>query len=283
MLNFITVLGLPLLACVLLVGMLGFLGLHVLRREIIFIDIALAQVVAVGAIGAHLAFDAHADSLIGYASALGAALVMAVFYAFARRMAPQIPLEAVIGVSYAIAAAGALFLVGVAPGGHVHVGHMLSGSILWVTWKDILACAAVFALVGTCFFLLRQQMSGTVNHAGAHDQSRNTAQEPRPGLQIVFWDFVFYALVSLVITFSVRVAGVVLVFSFLIIPATASALFARSWRARMLIAWSVGALGSMAGLALADQLDLSVGPAVAGCLGLLLILAAIRNRLRPAG
>lgn len=269
---FLEVLGLPLLACVALTSILGYLGLHVLEREIVFIDIALAQVVAVGAIVAHVAFGAHGDSPLSYACAFGAALAVAAFYAFARQRVVQISLEAVIGVSYAIAAAGALFLVGIAPGGHVHVQHMLAGSILWTTWKDILVCAPVFALVGLCFYLLRKPLARV---------SRDYANARQEGMRVAWWDFLFYGLISVVITLAVKIAGVVLVFAFLIIPATVSALFASRWTTRMLVAWAVGVPGSVLGLLLADRLDLPVGPAVTLLLGLLLVLAAVWRVCRP--
>ena len=269
--QFLEVLGLPLLACVTMMSILGYLGLHVLEREIIFIDIALAQVVAVGAIGAHLAFGAHGDSPVSYGCALGAALAVAAFYAFARQRIVQISLEAVIGVSYAIAAAAALFLVGIAPGGHVHVQHMLAGSILWTSWRDILVCAAVFAVVGLCFYLLRRPLARV---SGDYVKAR------QEGMKVAWWDFLFYALISVVITLGVRIGGVVLVFAFLIIPATVSALFSSRWRVRAGIAWAVGALGSVTGLLFADRFDFSVGPSVALFLGVILVLAGTPARAR---
>ena len=117
--------GLPFIACVMMVMILGHLGIHVLKREVIFIDIALAQTAAVGSIIAHLVFGVHGDSLTAYVSAYGFVLLVSGFYALVRNRVVQIPLEAVIGVSYAIAGAGALFLVGTAPGGHVHIQEML--------------------------------------------------------------------------------------------------------------------------------------------------------------
>lgn len=272
MCHFIEVLGLPLLACITMVSILGYLGLHVLEREIIFIDIALAQVVAVGAIATHLAFGAHGDSALGYAGAFGAAVAISAFYAIARREIVQIPLEAVIGVSYAIAAAGALFLTGIAPGGHVHVQDMLAGSILWTTWRDILVCMPVFAAVGLCFYLLRKPF-GRI--------SRDHTKAGKEGMKVAWWDFLFYSLVSVVIALAVRIGGVVLVFAFLIIPATVSALFSSQWRTRVGIAWVVGAVGSVLGLLFADRFDFSVGPSVALALGAILVFAGISSLRRP--
>jgi len=272
--QFIELLGLPFLACLLMVGILGYAGIHVLKREVIFIDIALAQIAAVGAIVAHLAFHAHGVSLAGYGCAFAAVVAAAAFYAFVRRRVRAIPLEAVIGVTYAVAAAAALFLVGVAPGGHVHVHQMLAGSLLWATWRDVVWCAAVFAGVGLAFALLR----GPLGRISEDYEGAVAA-----GVRTVWWDFVFYTLVGLVITLSVRVAGVVVVFAFLIIPSTLSALFASGWAARLAIAWATGVVGTVAGLWFAMALDFSLGPSVAAFLGALLALAGLYRLCRPGG
>jgi len=262
----IQVLGLPLLMCLALVAIMAYLGIHVLKREVIFIDIALAQLAAVGAIVAHVAFRARGDSLLGFLVSFAFVLLAAAFYAFARRRAAQIPIEAMIGVTYAIAAAGALFLVGVAPGGHVHVQHMLAGSILWVTWADVLVCGGAFAAVGGLFRLFRGPLARI-----SDDYDAATGE----GLNVALWDFVFYALCGLVITLAVRVSGIVLVFAFLIIPTTISAIFSLGWRMRLLVAWAAGLTASVLGLLSAYRLDLSMGPSVAMFLGIELALAGV--------
>jgi zinc/manganese transport system permease protein len=265
--GYLDILGIPLLACLAMLGILSCVGIHVLMREVIFIDIALAQVVAVGAIWAHVCFQAREDSLLYYAFALGLAVLTAAFYAMARRRIRQIPIEAVIGVTYAIAAAGALFLVGkYSTGGHVHVQHMLSGSILWATWTGVGVSAAVFGAVGIAFFLLREPFAAV---------SEDYEAALCSGMAVGWWDFLFYVLVSIVIVFAVRIGGVVLVFAFLIIPATISACFAAGWRPRLLIAWGSGALASVLGLLFVGRLDFSVGPSVALFLGICLALAAL--------
>ena len=264
MMHFFQLFGLPFLACLTMTAILSYLGVHVLKREVIFIDIALAQMAAVGTIAAHMAIGAHGGSPVAYACAFAASFVAAAFYSVVRRRVTQIPLEAIIGVSYAIAAAAALFLVGVAPGGHIHVHEMLAGSILWTTWADILLCALVFSAVGLCFFLFREPFRRI---------SDDYEKALREGLKVVWWDFLFYVLLGIVITLAVRIAGVVVVFTFLIIPATVSALFSARWGIRLVISWGTGASASMAGLLFADRLDFSVGPAVALFLGAALVLA----------
>ncbi|MCG6922595.1 MAG: metal ABC transporter permease [Acidobacteria bacterium] len=273
MLHFVELLGLPFLVCVAMTAVLGYLGIHVLSREIVFVDIALAQIVAVGAIGAHLAFGVEGHSLLTYVASLALALGAAAFYALARRKVLQISQEAVIGVSYAIAAATALFLIGIAPGGHVHTQHMLAGSILWASWTDLLLCVVVFGAVGICFSVLRHPFQRI---------SRDYDGAVRDGMKVVAWDFLFYALLGVVITFAVRIGGVVVVFAFLIIPATVSALFTGHVGKRLLITWGAGTLGALLGLLFAHRLDFSVGPAVALFLGVELALAGLWRRSSPS-
>jgi zinc/manganese transport system permease protein len=271
MMDLISIQGLPFLSCLVMLSILAYIGLHVLEREVIFIDIALAQIAAVGAIAAHVIFHFHGHSIYANAMALGSTLVAAVFFAVVRRRVTQIPLEAVIGVVYAVSAAGALFLVGVSPGGHVHVQEMLSGSILWVTPGDVAWSAVVFAAVGVCFYLFRRPLQAiSSDYENAVEQGYNT----------LGWDFLFYALVGVVITMAVRVAGVVLVFTFLIIPATLSATVAAGWGKRLLVAWLGGAVSAALGLLFADRFDFSVGPAIALFLGATLIALGL---LRLAG
>ncbi len=274
MTDLISLQGLPFLACLVMLGILGYVGLHVLKREVVFIDIALAQIAAVGAIGAHVLFEVHGDSLTAQATALGATLVAAAFFAIMRHRLREIPLEAVIGVSYAIAAAGALFLVGIAPGGHSHIQDMLAGSILWVTGHDILISAMILSAVGLCFALFRRPF-----HAISDDYKSAVAA----GYHTLAWDFFFYVLVGIVITTVVRIGGVVLVFCFLIIPATMATLMASGWKTRLFLTWGIGGIGSVAGLVFAAKYDFSVGPAIALWLGIALALVGVIHRLKAAG
>ncbi len=267
--DLVHILGVSFVACVAMTGILGYLGLHVLKREIVFVDIALAQIVAVGAIGAHLLFGAGEDSMLAYGCAFGLAVIAAAFYAVTRRSVLEISTEAVIGVSYAIAAAGALFLLGVAPDGHSHAQAMLAGSILWATWNDVLAAGLAFSAVGACFYLLRKPFERI---------SSDYDQAERDGMRVIWWDFLFYTLIGVVITFAVRIGGVVVVFSLLIIPATIAVMFSRNLVTRLLIAWSAGVFGSLLGLMLAHRLDFSVGPAVALLLGVGLGVAGVWRR-----
>jgi len=244
---------------------LAYFGIHVLKRDIVFINIAVAQVAAIGSIAAHLVFDAEEDTLIAYLSSLGCVLLIAAFYAMARRKIIQISIEAVIGISYAITAAGAMFLIGIAPG-HAHAEEMLAGRLLWVTPQHIVLCLVVFTAVAFCLCIFRKPLSKI---------SQNYEEAITQGLKVVWWDFVFYALLGVVITLAVQVTGVVTVFSFLIIPATISALFSAHWGLRMFIAFAAATLASLVGLLFAYFFDFSIGPAVALFLGAVLVIAAL--------
>ena len=268
MLQLLQIIGWPFLMCLNLGPILGYFGIHVLKREVIFIDIAVAQVAAVGSIAAHLLFDAEEDTLVSYLFSLACVLLIAAFYAIARRKVVQISIEAVIGISYAITAAGAMFLIGIAPG-HAHAEEMLAGKLLWVTWQHIVLCLVVFTAVAFCLHIFRKPLFRiSENYEGAITQ----------GLKVIWWDFLFYALLGVVITLAVRVTGVVTVFSFLIIPATISALFSAHWGLRMFIAWAAVTLASSAGLLFAYFFDFSIGPAIAFFLGGGLIIASLVAR-----
>ena len=267
--SMIQILYLPFLTCILISFVLGYLGIHVLKREIIFIDIALAQVAAIGSIIAHLAFEVHGDSLLAYVCSFGCVLITAVFYAVIRSKIFQISLEAIIGISYAIAAAAALFLVGIAPGGHIHIQYILSGSLLWTSWRDVIVILLTFSAVGFCFYLIRKPLTNVSNaYQGALDKH----------IKIIFWDFIFYLLLGIVITLSVQIGGVVVVFAYLIIPATISVIISSRLTVQLMIIWAAATIASITGLLFSYYRDFSVGPSIALFLGCELILIAIIAR-----
>ena len=259
------ILGLPFIMCLIIGAILGYFGIQVLKREVIFIDIAVAQVAAVGSIAAHLVFDVEEDHLISYLFSLGCVLLIAAFYAMARRKIVQISIETVIGISYAITAAGAMFLIGIAPG-HAHAEEMLAGRLLWVTRDHIVLCLIVFTAVAFCLAVFKKPLSRI---------SESYENAITQDLRVVWWDFVFYALLGVVITLAVRVTGVVTVFSFLIIPATISALFSTSWGMRMFLALAATTVASLGGLLFAYFFDFSIGPAIALFLGAVLVITSL--------
>jgi len=273
--DLVAMLTLPLLACLLMGGILSYLGIHVLKREVIFIDIAVAQVAAIGALAAHLLFDVEDDSLLSYLFSFLCVLGIAAFYSITRHRVSEISVEAVIGISYAITAAGALFLMGVMPG-HVHAQEMLAGALLWIMWPQVLTALVVYAVVGVALWLFRKPLLAV---------SQDYAGAAARGMNVAWWDFLFYALLGAVITVAVRISGVVTVFTLLIIPATTSALLATGWFPRILLAWLTVVVAATSGLLFSYCFDFSVGPAIALCLGALLAVTAtlvgLRARCRP--
>ena len=261
----------PFVACATILGLLCYLGMHVLKREIIFIDIALAQIAAVGATFAHVYLGRDENSLMAYMCAFGFTVLASLFFSQIDRRITQISHEAVIGVTYAVSAAAALFRLALAAGGDVHMEHMLTGSILWARWPDILAIAVLFGCVGLFHIVFRRHFIQL-----SEDYGGGTVR----GTRDVWWDFLFYVSMGIVITFSVKIAGVLVIFSFLIIPATFSAMFAGSWGKRLIIGWCVGIAAVIIGLALSYFLDFSCGPAIITVLGIALIAAALLRLVR---
>ncbi len=275
MLEIIEILGMPFIACLLMAVVLGYFGIHVLKREVIFVDISLAQIAAVASILAHITFKSHGNSLTAYILAVGFIVFTSAFYALAQKKITQISLEAIIGVTYAIAAATALFLVGVAPGGHIHVQHMLAGTLLWTSSSDVLWMTVVFSTVCVFVFLCRKPL-----HAVTQGYQEKSVVQSHKTL---WWDFIFYVLLGMVIISAVKNAGIVVVFAYLIIPAAISFLFTRQTTSQLFIIWTTAILASIGGLLFSYYLDLSVAPSIAALLGVQLILAVVAKKVFIGG
>jgi len=265
----------PIVACILLPWLLVYLGLHVVQRGIIFIDIAMAQMASLGIC---LAVLLHLDleSWTTFGIALAFTLVGAAIFSVTGKRASQIPQEAVIGISYVVAAAAAVLLLSRAAEGDEEIKNMLVGNILLVTPREVWERFALFAAVGVFHFVLRKNfLLVSFDRDGAYQK----------GLRVRWWDFLFYALFGLVVTSFVRIAGVLLVFSYLIVPAVCGINLAQRTGPRLLIGWVVALVGGVAGLFLSYWWDLPSGAAIVCTFGALLIAVAsyalIRARLRP--
>src|SRR5947209_11558676 len=260
----------PIVACVLLPWLLVYLGLHVVQRGIIFIDIAMAQMASLGIC---LAVLFHLD-LQGWATfsiALGFTLIGGAIFSVTGKRSSQIPQEAVIGISYVVAAAAAVLLLSRAAEGDEEIKNMLVGNILLVTPHEVWKCFALFIAVGLLHFILRRSFLLV-------SFDRDRAYER--GLRVRWWDFAFYALFGLVVTLFVRVAGVLLVFSYLIVPAVCAVILSRRIAMRLLIGWLVSLIGGIAGLYLSFYGDFPSGAAIVCTFGALLVLVAITALFR---
>ncbi|MBM4047605.1 MAG: metal ABC transporter permease, partial [Planctomycetes bacterium] len=209
MAEMINVMWLPFLACVVLIGIHAYFGIHVLKREVIFVDLALAQIAALGATVAFL-FHIDPQSTQAYFFSLGFITVAAAIFALTRTREQKVSQEAIIGIVYAVAAAAAILVADRSPHGAEHIKEMLTGQILWVSKGTVALDAVVYALIGLFHFACaRQFMAISEGVAAAVDK----------GIRVRLWDFFFYASFGIVVSLSVRVAGVLLVFCFLIVPA----------------------------------------------------------------
>jgi zinc/manganese transport system permease protein len=251
----------------------GYLGIHVIKREIIFIDIAIAQIAAVGTIIAMMVFNAEENSLLAYLVSFLFVIIISVFYSQMGKRIHDIPQEAIIGVSYAIAAAGALFLLSRWAGGEHGLEHMLTGDILYADWNDIIIAGIAYLIIGLFHFIFRGKFFSATSY---HSKERTGIDIAKRDL----WDFIFYATIGIAIVLTVRIAGVLVIFSFLIIPATFSGFFVEKWQSRIMWAWAFGIAGSLIGmgLSLPSVLDFAPGPLVVASLGVMFILSAFVKR-----
>ncbi len=260
----------PFVACMVLVAMLSYLGLHVIAREVIFVDLSLAQIAALGSLVALLFHVAH-DSPLRYAFALLATALGALVFALTRTSKEgRVPQEAIIGIVYVVCSAGAILVADKVPGGGEEIEKTLVGSILWVTWPTIFKLAGAYAALGLLQYALRHKFLTVSFHPGEAERS---------GWKIRWWDFWFYLSFGIVITLAVPIGGVLMVFSFLVVPAVIAFVFTRDLRRLTYIAWGSGALASLLGLWVSFKADLPTGPLIVCMYGLLLVAAGVIRRL----
>lgn len=266
----LSVMWLPAVACLVLVTLHAYLGIHILAREVIFVDLALAQIAALGSTTAIL-LGYHLDSGMAYALGIAFTLVGAFVLSMTRVRQEGVPQEAIIGVTWAFASSAAILMVSSAPHGAEHIEALLVGSILWVAPQDVLKAAVVYLGIGAFHWVFRHRFARiSFDHAGAE----------REGLNVRLWDFLFYASIGVMVTISVRMAGVLLVFSFLIVPSIIGVLFGRGIRARLLVGWTTGWLVSIVGAFASYHGDLPTGATVVCTFGVALLVALVVHRLR---
>jgi zinc/manganese transport system permease protein len=245
----------PFLVAVCLVGVHTYFGLQVLARNVIFVDLALAQIAALGTTVAYMLGHAP-QSIAGYGYSLLFTLLAAVLLACTRAWSQRLPQEALIGVIYVVAAGAAIVLIDRAPQGAEHLKQILTGTILTTGWSDLRLITPLYLVVGILHWWLRRRLMAGPQGSWA-------------------FEFVFYATFGVVVTSSVALAGVLLVFSFLIIPAAVGVLYADREARQLLIGWGVGMIASLAGLAASYAFELPTGAAMVCAFGLTLALAGL--------
>jgi zinc/manganese transport system permease protein len=258
--------------CLVLTGIHAYLGVHVLAREVVFVDIAMAQIAAFGATVAFLAgHETH--TVASYTYALGATLVGAVVLALTRSRQRRVSQEAVIGVVYAVSTAAAVLVADRSAHGAEQVRGMLVGNLLAVGPPEVVRVAGLYACVGLVHWLCRRPFFLISTDPDAAYAA---------GWRVRLWDFLFYASFGVVVASSVRIAGVLLVFSYLIVPAASAVFLVKSLPLQLLVGWLVATLGSVAGLYWSFQKDLPTGAAIVCALGLALLIAGVISKLRRA-
>jgi zinc/manganese transport system permease protein len=268
--DLVAILWAPFLMCLVLTGIHAYLGVHVLAREVVFVDIAMAQIAALGATVAFLVGH-DVDAWQSYAYALGATLVGSLVLALTRSRRRHVSQEAVIGIVYAVSSAAAVLVADRAPHGAEQVRGLLVGNLLAVGPVEVGKVAALYALVGLLHWLCRRPfflISADPDAAYA------------AGWRVRLWDFVFYASFGVVVASSVRIAGVLLVFSYLIVPALAGVLFGHSLTSRLIIGWAFGAAVSVVGMAASATLDTPTGATVVCAFGATLVVVWVVTRVR---
>ena len=251
--------------CLVLVGIHSYLGIHVIKRQVIFVDLALAQIAALGTTVAFL-FGIMPKTAVAYWFSLGFTFIGAAVFSLSRFRKGKIPQEAVIGLVYALAAAISILVIDKAPHGAEHIKEILTGNILWVKWNTIGKAAIVYALVGAFHFIFRDKFLLISNNPDKAYES---------GVSVKLWDFLFYLSFGIVITHSVGTAGVLMVFVFLVVPAITSMMITDKLWQQLLIGWSMGLIVSVIGLYVSYVADLPSGPTVVSFYGLVLLLVSI--------
>ncbi len=259
----------PFLASLVLTGIHAYLGLHVVERGVIFVDLSLAQVAALGTTIAFL-MGADLHGRTAYFCSLGFTLIGAALFSFTRSKRTKIPQEAFIGIVYAVSAALAILIMDRLPEGSEHIKHILVGNLLAVSPADVAKMAALYSVIGVAHWFWREPFFLI---------STNHEEAGRRGYSIRGWDFMFYATFGFVVTSSVSIAGVLLVFSYLIVPSVTAMLFTERVAPRLLIGWGIGVAASVLGMYASYRFDAPTGATIVCVFGLLMVVLGAARKL----
>jgi zinc/manganese transport system permease protein len=258
-------LGPALALCLVIASIHVYLGMHVLAREVIFVDLSLAQLAALGATVAAALTPEEEPGWAAHATALGFTVVGAAIFAFTRRARRRVSQEAIVGIVYAVASAVTVLVVSHSPHGAEHIKDILVGSLLNTTWENVWHTALAYVVLGGLELAFAKRF---VAISWRPDEAERTSRS------VELWDLAFYVLFGLVITISVRFAGILLVFSFLIVPAVITGLFSTQLVRRLFFGWAVAVAASALGLFASWTWDLPTGAAIVAAFGALLLAAA---------
>ncbi|MBT8336935.1 MAG: metal ABC transporter permease [Gemmatimonadetes bacterium] len=254
----------PIVAALVILSIHAYLGLHVIGRGVIFVDLAFAQIAALGTTVA-LLMGIEPGSTLSLMFALGFTVLAAILFSLTRMEESVVPQEAVIGISYVVASAAVILLAGLTAEGAEHVSETLTGSLIWIDWATIAKMAAAYVVIGAVHLALRRSFLAVTF-------------VPERATRIRLWDFFFYVTFGVVIAFSVEVAGVLMVFSALVVPAVIAFLYTKRFLPALLIAWFSGTVAVVGGISTSFYMDLPTGPFLVVAFGIVLAGAAA---LRP--
>jgi zinc/manganese transport system permease protein len=254
----------PLIASLILPWLLVYLGLHIVQRGVIFVDLALAQTAAFGTcVSMLVGYDVH--DWQSYAFSLGFTFVGAIVLTFTRSRDQRVPQEALIGIVYVVAAAAAILALSKSAGGNEELQRSLVGELLVVRPSDVLKTFGLFVVVGAVHVVFRKKFLAI---------SANPEAAAASGLNVRWWDFVFYMLFGLVVTSFVHIGGVLLVFTYLVVPAVCATYLVNRIGAKFVVGWIIATVSSIVSLFITVQGDLPVGAAIVCVLGLVLVIVA---------
>lgn len=270
MIEFFQIMALPFLACLIFTGIHAYLGLHVIERQVIFVDLALAQIAVLGASFA-LILGYELESVQAYWLSLFFTILGAGIFSLTRFKKQRIPQEAIIGIIYVVSSALLIIVLSFSGEGTKHIRQSLIGNILLITKPELFKIFFIYCAVGLLHYIFRRQF---------YMISRNPEEAFQRGLNVRFWDFLFYVSFGFVITSSVKIAGVLLVFSFLVIPAVCAMLFSKNTKTRLILGWGVGSLASIMGMGVSYYLDFPTGASVVCVFGLILLIMSGFRRIK---
>ena len=254
----------PITACVLLAGILGYFGNHILSRGIIFIDIALAQIVALGTmIG--LLFGFAEGSVAVQIITLIFTLIIVIFFALTKFEKQLIPQEAIIGIIYGLGLGIATLFAEYIPRGSNYITKTITGNILWCTWDEIIFAFELFVAIGIVHIFLGKNF---IKITDAKDQFPFSPQKVR------MMEVIFYITFGIVVVKAVPIAGIFLVFILLIAPTSIATIFTSQWKWRFIWSWIIGIVLSLVGIIISYQLDISNGPAIVCLMGISVFILA---------
>ena len=251
----------PIAAGFVILSIHTYLGLHVIARGVIFVDLAFAQIAALGATVGFLMGVEH-DTPLSLALSVGFTLVGALIFSFSRLEETVVPQEAMIGITFVVASAAVILIAGFTAEGAEHIAETLTGTLIWVTWPQIIRMAVVYTILGVIYYIFRGPFLSV--SLGETDAPRARG-----------WDFLFYVLFGIVISLSVPVAGVLMVFSSLVMPAVVAFLFTSRFGAALWIAWGVGAVALVTGVVASFRYDIPTGPLLVCTFGLAVVIGLL--------